>query len=255
MDLMIGRDGENNRLAVQTGKQIILFGEPGSVPMSVSRYKREEHTAHCRVTVDDRTHALKIANLNSRNYTWVDGRQVFEEPVAVDWDSRVQLGGEYYNLDLTYILGKLKVDAPVSVAHLERVWTDYERAKLEMQIDQQKKANQQKLQGILSQASMAIMFIPSIIPNDVLDVPVWLRAALILGALTLGVVFYIRGGKTDNIMAVKLQELERRLQHDYVCPECGNFVGNKPYKLLLAQGQCPYCRKYYRGSSWRPGHN
>ncbi len=248
MNLLIGREEDQSRLVVQAGKKLFAFGAPDSVPLSVSRYKPEQRTAHCRLDIDDRTHKLQIVNLNPANYTWVDGCQVTDVPMEVDWDANVQLGGEYYNLDFRNILSQLGIETPVAIGHLERIYTNYERARLDLQIQQQKKANQQRLQGILSQASMVVMVIPSLLPDKVLEVPGWLRAVLICSALLLGIIFFIRGNKSGNILAVQMKNLDQQLEHDYVCPSCQNFVGNRPYKMLIAQGRCPICGKYYRGT-------
>lgn len=104
---------------------------------------------------------------------------------------------------------------------MKRVWERYDRALLKLQVEQQKAANQQKLQGLISQASVLCVIIPSVIPS--IPIPGMIRVLLVIIALLLGVYFYIKGTKTDESFVIKKRELDERFKDDYVCPKCGYF--------------------------------
>lgn len=249
MEILIGRNGDDNRLAVQiaykTKKQLILLNQPNSVPNSVSRYKKDEQTAHCKVIINDMSQELSICNLNPMNYTWVDGNLIGMEPVVIDPRTDVCLGGEYYRLTLDPILKQIGYKEPVSIAHLEKVWADYERELLQMKIDQQKKANQSRLQGIISTFGMVLGIVPFCVPALGAIIPDWLRAVVICLGLVLAIFFYVRGAKMSNNVAIIQHELDKKFKHDYVCPVCRTFLGNKEYSMVVAQKKCPYCQTYF----------
>lgn len=120
---------------------------------------------------------------------------------------------------------------------MKRVWERYDRALLKLQVEQQKAANQQKLQGLISQASVLCVIIPSVIPS--IPIPGMIRVLLVIIALLLGVYFYIKGTKTDESFVIKKRELDERFKDDYVCPKCGYFFGFIPYDNLMYKKNCP----------------
>ena len=126
---------------------------------------------------------------------------------------------------------------PVSITHLKRVWERYDRALLKLQVNQQKAANQQKLQGLISQASVLCVIIPSVIPS--VPIPGIIRVLLVIVALSLGLFFYIKGTRTDESFVMKKREIDERFKDDYVCPKCGYFFGFTPYDSLRYKKNCP----------------
>ena len=72
---------------------------------------------------------------------------------------------DQYRISLKKILKGIGYVPPISIKHLKRVWEKYDRALLKLQVEQQKAANQQKLQGLISQASVLCVIIPSVIPS------------------------------------------------------------------------------------------
>lgn len=189
---------------------------------------------HCRILIknDD----IRIINLNSENVTYVDGEEI-KHSVKIDLHSIIELGMDQYRISLKKILKGIGYVPPISIKHLKRVWEKYDRALLKLQVEQQKAANQQKLQGLISQASVLCVIIPSVIPS--IPIPGMLRVFLVICALGLGVYFYIRGTKTEESFIIKKRELDERFKEYYVCPKCGYFFGFTPYENLTYKKNCP----------------
>lgn len=233
MEIIVGRDSDSSCLAIlvdgKLGKDSTI-----TLPNSVSRLKPSEKTGHCRLSLKE--DYIKITNLNSQNVTYVDGEEI-ESPQKIDVHSIVELGIDQYRINLKKLLKKIGYVPPVSIKHLKRVWDRYDRKLLKLQVEQQKAANQQKLQGLISQASVLCVIIPSVIPS--VPIPGEIRALLVIGALVMGVYFYLKGTKTDESFVVKKRELDEQFKEDYVCPKCGYFFGFTPYDNLMYKKNCP----------------
>lgn len=233
MEILIGRDPDTSCLSLQVdGKRgkdpTIIF------PNTVSRLKPNENTAHCRISI--RGNILKITNLNPQNVTYVDGVEITSTK-EIDTYSIIELGADQYRINIQKLLKNIGYVVPVSITHLKRVWERYDRALLKLQVNQQKAANQQKLQGLISQASVLCVIIPSVIPS--VPIPGIIRVLLVIVALSLGLFFYIKGTRTDESFVMKKREIDEKFKDDYVCPKCGYFFGFTPYDSLRYKKNCP----------------
>ena len=233
MEIIIGRDSNSNKLALLVdGKR----GIDSSVilPLCVSRLKPEENLGHCCISI--RKDNIRIINMNPQNVTYVDGEEIVDS-VKIDIHSIIELGVDQYRINIKKLLNKIGYIPPVSIKHLKRIWEKYDRAILKLQVEQQKAANQQKLQGLISQASVLCLIIPSVIPS--IPIPGIVRVILVIGAMALGIYFYIKGTKTEESFVVKKREIDERFKDDYVCPKCGYFFGFTPYENLTYKKNCP----------------
>lgn len=231
--ILIGRDEKTSCLALMVeGK--LAKDSTCILPNSVSRLKPDDNKAHCRLSIQGTV--LKITNLNPQNVTYVDGQEIYKTTV-IDKHSIVELGADQYRLKINKLLKNIGYVPPVSIKHLKRVWDRYDRTLLKLQVEQQKAANQQKLQGLISQASMLCVIIPSVIPS--IPIPGLIRVLLVVAALAIGVYFYIKGTRTDQSFVIKKRELDERFKEDYVCPKCGYFFGYTPYENLEYKKNCP----------------
>lgn len=233
MEIIIGRDSNSNKLALLVdGKR----GIDSSVilPLCVSRLKPEENLGHCCISI--RKDNIRIINMNPQNVTYVDGEEIVDS-VKIDIHSIIELGVDQYRINIKKLLNKIGYIPPVSIKHLKRIWEKYDRSILKLQVEQQKAANQQKLQGLISQASVLCVIIPSVIPS--IPIPGIVRVILVIGAMALGIYFYIKGTKTEESFVVKKREIDERFKDDYVCPKCGYFFGFTPYENLTYKKNCP----------------
>lgn len=232
MEIIIGRDSDTSCLALLIdGKRV--KDSTLTLPNTVSRLKADERTGHCRLSF--KGDIIKITNLNPQNVTFVDGEEVSSK--KIDTHSVVELGIDQYRINIKKLLKQIGYVPPVSIKHLKRVWERYDRTLLKLQVEQQKAANQQKLQGLISQASVLCVIIPSVIPS--IPIPGTVRVILVVLALALGVYFYIKGTKTDESFVIKKRELDERFKEDYTCPKCGYFFGFTPYDNLTYKKNCP----------------
>lgn len=203
MEIIIGREEGARRLHCMVDGREFNIGPAGMVPLSVSR-------KHCRITINGGH--INIENLNLQNETYVDGNQVFSKALTVS--SRVQLGKDRFLLPLRQILQLVNgVSAPMggqpakevptfSLRPLKAVWSEYERQVLDIQNKVSQKANQQRLQGILSLLGVCVGLIPGI--------NVAVRVVIVLGALLLAVYFFA-GVKTRTAWRNKFTTLTKNM--------------------------------------------
>lgn len=235
MEIIIGREPVNNRLSLSVGSLKTTIGEHNSVPNSVSR-------THCKICVDD-AGTIIVTNLKEENVTWVNAHEIVSKHIK-DTDT-VTLGNEQHPINVSEVIAaakKLLADAnkpsAYSLAPLEAVWDQYESDLLKMQIQQAKRANQQRLQGILSLCGTLCAFI------EQLNV---FRFVVLFLALVCAVFFFWQENRTGSLFAVKKNERDKRFQGDYVCPnpDCRSFKGNTPYVSLKNIKSCPVCSCKY----------
>lgn len=242
MELVIGREPQGNQLMIVVDGKPYRMDVGKNVPNSVSRYNHSDGTAHCRIIIS--TNGMRLENLNEMNVTYVNGEEV--ESCKISKTSVIELGEDQYRINLAKILTLIGYQPTYSIKHLRRVWKRYDKALLRLQLEDKKKQNQQKLQGILSQASMVLVIIPSVMPT--FPIPTWLRAVLVMGALALGVYFYMRGNQTDDSFIIKKRELDDQFKEDYVCPnpKCKQFLGFSPYDSIKSKKKCGTCNCNYQ---------
>lgn len=235
MEIIIGREEGMRRLHCNANGKEFNVGQAGSVPTSVSRQ-------HCKLTIDG--DKLTIENLKPQNITYVDGNQIFSK--AINLNSNVQLGAEKFPLPLKVIVASVQAAAPkqpaapapeFSLLPLKKVWEEYDRRKLQIQEDAAKKANQQRIQGLVSMSAMLVGFIPQLGP---------LRFVLIVLALALAVYFFIRSS-SDTSVTRQIHDLDEEFARKYKCPNpnCGRPFGAIPYKIIEFTKGCPACNCKY----------
>ena len=253
--ILIGKEPGNGRLMIAVRgpgvAKTATIGAIGCVPASVSRCKPAEDAGHCLLTIDQNS-VMTLTNLKPQNVTYVNGMEIMTKRVTSD--SNIMLGKDRYAINLDAILdvakklvGQASGQAQgsqmeeVSIKHLRSVWEKYDSTLLDLQINQQKKANQQRLQGILSMSGMFLAILPSVTKWDL---PEWvqsIRVIFIVAALGLAFYFFITGSRIKDSFLWKKRELDQALIKDYVCPKCGHYMGTQPYQVLSQNKKCPYC--------------
>ncbi|WP_288319203.1 FHA domain-containing protein [Xylanibacter caecicola] len=133
MEIFIGRQKEDSRLAVTVGTKTALIGDSGCVPKSVSRER------HCKITVDA-DGRMTLENLNPGNITMAGGVAVSR--IRINKTDDISLGRDGYKLKIDTVLevarklfpsqgrttGVTKSPQPqiYSIAKLEKVYNDYQ---------------------------------------------------------------------------------------------------------------------------------
>ena len=239
MELIIGRESSSpqsigGRLhIVSSSKTDYFIGSEGSVPKTVSRQ-------HCKITIKT-DGSMLLVNLKPTNITFINGIAAVQKSIAKS--DLIELGSDRYKLELKALLDIVDSEIPkaYSITHLKAVWEKYDQAKTEIQVQRDKSAAIQSVTGILSMASIACGFIPSI--------PIAVRGFLYAIAIVLAVVFFVYRIKHAGEFVHQLKELDEQFHKDYVCPnpECQRFLGNIPYDDLVKQTKsCFVCKAVYK---------
>lgn len=228
-ELTIGREGgvENPRLAIYQGDRTVFYGTPGSVPKTVSR-------KHCKVTIDD-TGKVSLEDITENNFTFVNGVDC-KVKSNIGVHDVIELGSSRYLLDLDAILKSMSSKQAFSVKHLEAVYDRYQKDKLDMQVRQGKMNAISALPGILSMTSIGIaVFLPSA------------RVIMIAFAAVFALVFALIRYKNASKTPLKTRNIEESFREKYVCPNpaCNRFLGATPYKELIRNRSCPYCKAQF----------
>ena len=239
MELTIGRESSSpqsigGRLhVVSSSKKEYFIGLEGSVPKTVSRQ-------HCKVIIDSDGNMV-LVNLKPTNITFINGVVAVQKSIVKT--DMIELGSERFKLELKAILDMISSEIPktYNISHLKAVWEKYDQAKTEIQVQRDKSAAIQSVTGILSMASIACGFIPSI--------PIGVRGFLYAIAIVLAIVFFVYRIKHAGEFVHQLKELDEQFHKDYVCPnpQCQRFLGNIPYDDLVKQTKsCFVCKAEYK---------
>lgn len=230
MEAVIGRQhGSNCLLLTIQGKGYPLTNN-GVVPTTVS-------SSHCKLIIDDNDN-WTLANIKSELDTFVDGLQIDTKQVTPE--SRVELGDNHFVLDMHKVKAVIDRIMPpaFSLRPLETVWNEYDQTKIEMQKNEMRIANFQRLQGALSMSAMLLGFIPEL---------GWPRWVIMGFALVFAIFFFVRGAKVSNSLPVKLKMLNDDFEKKYQCtnPKCSRFMGYRSYTQLQHDRSCPFCNCRY----------
>lgn len=236
MDIIIGRDSQTQQLCVIKDGVVMQYGQPGSVPMDVSR-------SHVSLQpVGDGKWVIK--NLNERNVTYVNGLAV--ESMTIGEQDRVELGNSHYVLSWSAVNGRK--EETVDIRPLKRVWDNYQRDNDDMEIRKQRLGLAKQKQNILR--GLTGIFIPLAIVLSIFcggrDNPFFILLYCI-PPLIIVVMTYnqYNGIKKDEADIVKDKERKRerevRFRRDYSCPKCGKYL-SLPYDVLERYDSCPYCK-------------
>lgn len=237
MEYIIGRESgvDFPRLCIRDGEYKYYYGSSGSVPQSVSR-------CHCCI-LEKPDGKFLIRNLSDHNVLYVNGVEYKE--ILVEENDVVELGPERYRINLGTIVDAVRAERAkrlktgtnsedCDISELKKVWTDYNQAKLNIQIRERKFNALSTIPGVISMISIALSFIEG------------LRALFISVSALSAIVFAIIRIKNAENVPIKQKELDEKFQDEYICPRCGHFLGNQRYELLLRNGSCPWCKAAFK---------
>lgn len=226
IELQIGRESgtDSPRLAIINEGKTVFSGAPGSVPKSVSR-------KHCLVRVGDDL-SMSIEDVTSDNFMYINGVDC-KRKENIRFADVVELGPDHYHLDLEPIVKAFASKQEWHIAHLEKVYDAYNQAKLDNQVRQGKLGAASALPGVLSMASIGLAFV---IPEA--------RVVMIVIAALLALLFALVRINNASKNPLKMKRLDEEFRERYVCPNpaCNHFLGATPYKELLKNRACPFCK-------------
>lgn len=225
MEIIIGRDQQTRQLCIIKDGNSKLFGQPGSVPMDVSRH----HVSLQPVG----TGRWQIKNLNERNVTFVNGIAV--ESKIISESDKVELGNSHYLFQWS-ALSEPKVET-IDIRPLKKIWTEYDEQRLELQIAERKFNAARSATGIITMLAIACSFILG-------HGPIYLLLYAL--AIVISLVFTYQAYQKSSEVPRQQKEMNKSFQRRYVCPKCGHFMGFQDYDILAQNDACPYCKKKYQ---------
>lgn len=220
MEFIVGRDQQSQRLCIIRDGKIQLYGQPGSVPMNVSRQ-------HLRLqSLNDGK--WRIQNLNVQNVTFVNGLAV--ETKVVNESDKLELGKSHYLLSWEIIRGP-KVET-VDIRPLKHIWDSYERSLILCQIADREFQAARSGVGIITMAAMVCGF-------TIGHGPLYIVVYAI--AIILSVLFFLKAKKKASEMPLEQRRIKKEFQKNYVCPKCGHFL-QQEFDILIQNECCPHCK-------------
>lgn len=255
-EVLIGREPKSNCLLISVRGFMGKIGGPGSVPASVSRCLPAENRAHCKIIFGDGG-AMTLVNLNEKNITCVNGTEIVSKRITGDSD--VTLGWERYRLNVNTVVrtatlmaekqsansrgtASVRQEPPeYSIAPLRKVWEEYHDELFRI-TKQQKNIN--VIRGMYLPCTILSSLVGFAAKHIGLADNVASAISYFMYAVAAVMLFY---GLYKTITDKSLEERERnqeRFQERYVCPnpKCRHFMGNRDYRILRQDTNCPYCK-------------
>ena len=225
MEIIIGRDQQTRQLSIVKDGVTKHYGQPGSVPMDVSR-----HHLSLQPIYEGK---WKIKNLNEQNVTFVNGIAI--ESKNISENDKVELGNSHYLLNWE-ALSEPKEET-VDIRPLKIIWKEYDEKKFDSQIAERKFNAARSATGIITMLAIACSIILG-------HGPIY----IILYALAIGIslAFTYLAYKKSTEVPKQQRELTKRFQQTYICPKCGHFMGFQDYDILVQSDACPYCKTKYK---------
>lgn len=240
----------------------IIVGRQGNQRLSITDLTVSKR--HCRIT-QNQDGSYSVENLSQSTYTKVDGREIIKARATLN--SEIQLG-PHYKTTLGALIGARGHVGPTNtgndsrdtvsgphgpqggqrppggqngqpatynIAHLKRIYDDFERKNLEL-AEKQRKINQTRTGlGILTMCAMPTIFFLG---------PV---GYALTGIGVIGNIFSFIGMKNSESAADRKRRQDA-FDDAWVCPnpDCARTLPAKNYKLLKRNHQsCPYCKCRY----------
>ena len=147
MEIIIGRDQQTRQLCIVKDGNSKLYGQPGSVPMDVSR-----HHISLQPAGDGK---WKIKNLNEKNVTFVNGNAV--ESKTISESDKVELANSHYLFSWAAL--QEPKEETIDIRPLKKIWNEYDEQRLEFQIAERKFNAARSATGIITMVAIACSLI------------------------------------------------------------------------------------------------
>ena len=225
MEIIIGRDQNTRQLNINKDGQIILYGQPGSVPMDVSR----NHASLQPMGAG----RWQIKNLNEQNVTFVNGIAV--ESKVISESDRIELGNSHY-LFRWDALQEPKVET-IDISQLKRVWDNYQQKNISIR-------EQQKSMGLLASIPLGLSLLGGIIAGVAPEIR---GIALVFTGIAFLIFLYCWYRRSQDNSTIELTKNQDEFELKWVCPKCKHpLTCFRSYIILSQSDECPYCKTKYK---------
>ena len=225
MEIVIGRDQQTRQLCVIKDGNSKLCGQPGSVPMDVSRHHISLQPAG--------NGKWKIKNLNERNVTFVNGVAV--ESKTISESDRIELGNSHYLFSWA-VLQEPKEET-IDIRPLKVVWDNYQQNEIEIR-------DRQKNNGLWASVPLGFSMLGGLIAGVAPEIR---EIALIFTGLAFLIFIYGLYRRSQDNSTVELKANQDEFEMKWVCPKCKHpLTCFRSYIILSQSDACPYCKTKYK---------
>jgi hypothetical protein len=225
MEIIIGRDQQTRQLCIIKDGNTKLFGQPGSVPMDVSR-----HHISLQPAGDGK---WKIKNLNERNVTFVNGIAV--ESKTISESDKVELGNSHYLFSWA-VLQEPKEET-IDIRPLKVVWDNYQQNEIEIK-------DRQKNNGLWASVPLGFSMLGGLIAGVAPEIR---EIALLFTGLAFLIFIYGLYRRSKDNSTVELKANQEEFEMKWICPKCKHpLTCFRSYIILSQSDACPYCKTKYK---------
>ena len=224
MEIIVGRDSQTQQLCIIKDGHSKQCGQPGSVPMDVSRHHLSLQSA------DNGKWIAK--NLNDRNVTFVNGLTI--ESKTISEQDKVELGNSRY-LFLWDFLNEPQEET-VDLQLLKAVWDDYQQEDIAIR-------NRQKNTSLLASIPLGFSMLGGIIASIAPDIR---EVALAFTGIAFVLFIYGLWKRSQDNTTMELKKLQEDFERKWVCPKCKRPLNFRSYTILEQNDACPYCKTKFK---------
>lgn len=224
--VIIGRDHRTNQLYRMANGKAQLIKQEKPVPTSVSK-------EHISLTITDDGKMI-LKNLNVQNYTFVN--MVGVESKLIQEGDRIELGSGHYVLDWNII--KSFVPKYADIRPLKKVWEDYQNELMDLNIKERRFGHLRSATGLITTAAVILGFVTG------RDNPLFIILYVVAGVIS--AYFFFKAYSECDKTPKRIQEIKEAFPHKYVCPNCGHFLDNRSYDILVQDGKCRHCQAIFK---------
>ena len=224
MEIIIGRDPQTQQLCIIKDGHFKQCGQPGCVPMDVSRH---------HLSLQPAGNGKWIAkNLNGRNVTFVNGLTI--ESKTISEQDKVELGNSRY-LFLWDFLNEPQEET-VDIQLLKAVWDDYQQEDIAIR-------NRQKNTSLLASIPLGFSMLGGIIAGIAPDIR---EVALTFTGIAFVLFLYGLWKRSQDNTTMELKKLQEDFERKWVCPKCKRPLNFRSYTILEQNDACPYCKTKFK---------
>ena len=224
MEIIVGRDSQTQQLCIIKDGHSKQCGQPGSVPMDVSRH----HLS--LLPVGNGKWIAK--NLNDRNVTFVNGIAI--ESKTISEQDKVELGNSHY-LFLWDFLNEPQEET-VDIQLLKAVWDNYQQEDIAIR-------NRQKNTSLLASIPLGFSMLGGIIAGIAPDIR---EVALAFTGIAFVLFLYGLWKRSQDNTTMELKKLQEDFERKWVCPKCKRPLNFRSYTILEQNDACPYCKTKFK---------
>lgn len=236
----------------------LIIGREGDQPFTI----RDVGVSRRHVSLDLKEDgAVLIEDLASGNGTFVNGRRIVKKQIRST--DQVRLGPAYL-LNVPDVIRIMTLSITPSQASVKKSSGSAAKTVLSPEEEQRIKTQFTKLNAVYERCekekialgkekstAMVMRSIPAVVVSLLLflvsfflDGGIVEILKLVLGGLSviLICVMTYRYYQVQKKAPEKMAAIKKQFMIDYVCPKCGEFLGNNPFETLRNQGECKRCK-------------